>query len=1141
MELLPTLLEDLLFNFGESANHAAILFNLLLKILHKLSLPERGGSEDIALRAKVGLNERPDDASFVAKWLGKLILLGVTRAGENRCAGLSVEDCSFLQLHGKTDTWTPNAIGGLNLAETKVVAAKFLASGAFLDSERFVPALFASTDSNSRLSEIGDDILKRATSSISLEDHALVEQLFTVYLGTRGTEGSLPARAPLQTKILALLSRSKLSSSFVSQSIQIIQESLAPLDSGQQSGNVGPSKQGLEASKLRGQVFAFTNWLARISSPEDIEEFAPTIVYQLRDYIESQGWPQLQTKGPRPSAGELSSRIYGYESIGLLAAACPNSILLEPNLDVLRWLFSSLSADHSGNDISMSIEQALSSVLGAFGQDLDPELEKVLTNLLLRHMGLHPGEVTGSDLEVVRSTRFVATRFANRCLPYHNVTARWINLLALAGDSNERIEIREEGKKGLNPYWYRMFNPPKDDWVGFDEPALNPRYYFPNFPDLIQKFFGPGADWDVQRSEGAQAQLAGAYSFAIAFCRYVLLHQALSSTQKAPDVSAEWERNIDALVANDEESRIYVEDYTKTVLTKDHRSHQALQIYLTASFNDIVDHVGGDPNRSGEGILNLASLCPDSAMDHLTSKVSGLQTSILSPNQSIRATASRIFGLLASREQCSKETVEKSLGIFVQKIQDWRQAVGTQIFQVDGALLAVAYFLSRGTYRGTNFGRDGLLTKVVALLLDMLNDSRDKTLLESAIIAFSELSLFGSISLDTIPEPHTASGVLQILKEKARNGNEKAVVALGNLAMQCKEVESEKSSLEDIVKILYELENVRQPEIQFAVGSSLSCAAVGWRSKSLVGALDIQGPLPQTPERKSALSKIFDKVLLDCRTTKPSLRQASVIWLLCLVQYCGHLADAQSRLRKCQSTFKGFLSDRDSLNQESASRGLTLVYEKGNQALKDDLVRDLVGSFTGTSAGLSGNISEETELFDPGALPTGDGSVTTYKDIMSLASEVGDPGLVYKFMSLASNNAIWSSRAAFGRFGLSSILSDSSVNGYLAQNPKLYPALFRYRFDPNTNVRNSMNEIWNALVKEPAATIDRHFDKIMEDLLKNILGKEWRVRQASCAAIADLVQGRPLEKYERYLSQIWALTFKVIPTRITRLTIMLRG
>src|SRR6185295_4097890 len=100
------------------------------------------------------------------------------------------------------------------------------------------------------------------------------------------------------------------------------------------------------------------------------------------------------------------------------------------------------------------------------------------------------------------------------------------------------------------------------------------------------------------------------------------------------------------------------------------------------------------------------------------------------------------------------------------------------------------------------------------------------------------------------------------------------------------------------------------------------------------------------------------------------------------------------------------------------------VYDKGDPSLKGDLVRDLVSAFTGTGPKLK--VDQETELFEEGALPTGEGkSITSYKDIMNLANEVGDQSLVYKFMSLATNAATWSTRSAFGRFGLSSILSES--------------------------------------------------------------------------------------------------------------------
>lgn len=149
---------------------------------------------------------------------------------------------------------------------------------------------------------------------------------------------------------------------------------------------------------------------------------------------------------------------------------------------------------------------------------------------------------------------------------------------------------------------------------------------------------------------------------------------------------------------------------------------------------------------------------------------------------------------------------------------------------------------------------------------------------------------------------------------------------------------------------------------------------------------------------------------------------------------------------------------------------------------------------------------------------------------MSLAAEVGDPSLIYRFMSLARHNSLWASRASFGRYGLGTILSSSgsSVDGYLTENPKLYPKLYRYRFDPNPNVRKSMNDIWSALVKDSQGILDKYFDDILHDLLKTILDREWRVREASCAALADLVQGREVSRYAKHLERIWGVAFKVM-------------
>ena len=1101
---------------------------MLLRLLHSMKIPLRGSDEDKLFREKLGLNDAAEDAQFVALWIGKLILFSPDQS-KKRSPGMTAENWSFLQLYDKKDTWMTGASNGMNLAETKVVAARFLASGAFSESDRFLPALFASADSNSRLSDIGEDMLKRATPAISLEEDVFLNQLFAVYLGDRSNDNSLPARAPLQTKILGLLCRSKRASLYVEENKQIIKEGLAPADEQKSSSLSSIQSRGLENSRLRNQIFAYTNWLARISEGVHIKAIASVVVAQLRTYIESQGWPRANIANSSASISELSLRSLGYESIGILAKASPNELLLDPDLDLLRWLFDSLSADFSGREIHLSIDQALSSVLGAFGQNIGPDIEESLEALLVHQMGLQVGEVLSSDMTIIRSTRFAAVRFANRCLPFSNTTARWINLLAIGDSSNEHNEIIEEGKRGLDPYWYRTLNPAKDEVRASPSSSSKSKYDFPKFEKLMEKLFGPDSSWDTSVPGRIPLPTPNAYGAAVRFCRSILLHEALLTAQMAPIIDGEWERKLETLIVNDEKARTTVREYLPGMEISMGENTPLVSL-LSAALTGMVEIAGEGAIVSGDCLLQLCALSPNSAIGILAQDVSRLGSSIDSSQKLLREVASHIFGILTTHEMSTKEAVQKMLNKLFLKSRSWNEATGSQILHIHGALLAQAYYYSRRQMRAASPAADKdteELRSFMELTLKILITARDKMLIQAAVASIFELCISGCLTPTTLPQTYNVSSLVEKLGAEAKSGNETAVKTLGAFAMQCNEDLSDGSEFSQILGVLHMLHEQREPTTHFAVGEALSYATIGWQSKALIVLFDIPSPPPATPLRINSPGQIMERILRDCKNTKPAMRQASVIWLLSFVQFCGHITAVQDKLRDCQSAFKGFLADRESLNQETASRGLSLIYEKGSKELKDDLIRDLVGSFTGTNANLAGSVSADTQLFEPGALPTGDGSITTYKDIMSLAAEVGNPSLVYQFMSLASNNAIWSSRAAFGRFGLSSILSDSSVDGYLAQNPKVYPALFRYRFDPNTNVRNAMNDIWSALVRDPTTTIDTHFNIIISDLLKNIVGKEWRTRQACCAAIADLVQGRPSEKYQEYIGEIWTLTFKV--------------
>lgn len=896
-----------------------------------------------------------------------------------------------------------------------------------------------------------------------------------------------------------------------------------------------PSTSGREALKLRAAVFQYINFAARYGDQKSLHKIAPRVLGRLREYIEGQGWP-------KPASNEdLVSRGLAYEVIGLLAKAGPREMVVEPNLDILRWLFESLAFETPASSVNVSVEEALSTVIGTVAKGVDSKTAPHLESLLLDQM-----EKSGirDDASPVarRSTRYAAVRFANRCLPYTSIKARWIDILAIAAGKEDRQEVSEEGSRGLSPYWFRMLNGAND------ASAQEPNMVFPSFVDLMDfAFHQTSISSAASRRalpeaavERLHQQYPHAFLAVIKYCRHVFLHEALHESQSQVKLDADWEIKLDAVVANDEAVRSAVKQSIAGIVSQKSTTSSAFELLLLAFSTSLITK---DESRLGDSdsdklFIDLCALSPGSVVAIVAPYYKDLSTAIYSNKPTKRQAAAHAFGLLASHplvQDTNADDVQEAVKLLITKVSAWRDAVGGMMNQVHGAIAALGYFFSRLALRS---GRKGIpetmFKEYLELIISISTSSTDGFLKIAACSAISELCMFQVLTPADFGAGDQLKTVIDRTADIAKSGNERAALALGQIAMILEEPDSESpteevdSLLLHVEKRVHQLHELRQVEAHFSVGEAISYIAVGWESKSLATKMDIDCPAPQGPARVYTLKRTLEKILRDCRNTKPSLRKASVLWLLCMVQFCGHLQEVHSQLPACQSAFKSCLVDRDEFIQETASRGLGLVYEKGDRNLKDDLVRDLIGSFSDSKTQLAGSVSAETQLFEPGALPTGDGSVTTYKDIMSLASEVGDSSLVYKFMSLASSNAIWSSRAAFGRFGLSNVLSDSSIDGFLANNPKLYPKLYRYRFDPNSSVQRSMNDIWNALVKDSSATIDAHFDTIMEDLLQNILGKEWRVRQACCAAIADLVQGRPLERYERYLERIWAMCFKVL-------------
>jgi len=68
-----------------------------------------------------------------------------------------------------------------------------------------------------------------------------------------------------------------------------------------------------------------------------------------------------------------------------------------------------------------------------------------------------------------------------------------------------------------------------------------------------------------------------------------------------------------------------------------------------------------------------------------------------------------------------------------------------------------------------------------------------------------------------------------------------------------------------------------------------------------------------------------------------------------------------------------------------------------------------------------------------------------------------------------------------------------------------------------------MAHIWKALIQDPKKAVDEHLNHIFDDLLVQCGSRLWRSREASCLALADIIQGR---KFDQVRSSYFNIQFK---------------
>ncbi|OBZ85602.1 Proteasome-associated protein ECM29 [Choanephora cucurbitarum] len=973
------------------------------------------------------------------------------------------------------------------LRDVKLGIMQFILTPIFTDSER-LPLLVAGVcDPNHQVTSACEDGMRRWTGNVDYEDSNTIQALYKLYLGSKGTpkEARAPAPNTVKLRILHYLSKSIIASNMVTSMIQVIFD-----------GIYGEHTN----AKLQRSAMSFLQWCARMGSEASITPVAPIIISGLLKYInqneEAQGFDAESIKG------------YAYVACGLVVRKVPKVGLSDTH--ILSLFFDNLEKEHK--NIRTYVQDTLSSMIEIYvdiGED-SPIYK----------------EVQGILLKAVQRTdpycRYMALKYANSIYPFSSVFARYVCLLGCSSSVN-KLDVREEARRGLIPFV-------RNKYGLVENVDVIPASELPLFEDLVNYIYThkPHEEFTLMsKSAVVKGYPVEVFYEIISFLRMIWILQA----------------NKDHILIDQ-----YVADKVENSISEDPVTMINLKATLTDMWSgdqhQIVQHwlqlveLGLNPelkdalllSMSAKCLLEVISLGPSSISATFKDRIDFFKSQSLSDKLETRQLMSHIFGIIASTDSVTQQETEALLTELCCLVETPESKQQSAFDQRHGALLAIGYLASRNLYRSKPIS-ESLLIRCVQLSVQKLKGAPGSLFYTMASAACQSLAEVGRCHTLPAHLEQVVEELSQLVNNcKDAKVQEKATLTLGHLGLPL--AYSNQAATQTIVDALYRSADTKQVEIAFAAGEAYSVIAFGWHSQAMQKYKDIVdlSMLTHLPDTLSYdFQPVFEKIIRQfVMSDRAWYRKAACIWLLSILKFGKDQPAIQKNLGNIHAAFSRLLSDRDDFTQECASKGLGLVYEYGDAKIKEDMLYSLVGTFTEGRQIQAQSVTENTVLFEEGALgesPDGN-SITTYKELCSLASELNQPDLIYKFMNLANHNAMWTSRrgAAFGFQNLM-VIAEKEMSPYL---PRLIPKLYRYQFDPNPRVNQTMKSIWRSLVKDNQKAVDAYFDQIMDDILIGLGNRQWRVREASCAAVADLIMGRQLAQIEPYLERLWQMCFRAL-------------
>ncbi|KAL1347958.1 uncharacterized protein [Arachis hypogaea] len=926
----------------------------------------------------------------------------------------------------------------------------------------------ASVDCEEPVVKRGEELLKKKASGANLDDLNLINRLFLLFNGTSGAE-NVDSESRVSPASPAL--KAKLMSIFC--------RSIA-------AANSFPSALQCifcciygndTTSRLKQLGMEFTVWVFKHAKIDQLKLMGPVILSGIMKSLDNYSSSEADA-----SAREVKT--YAFQAIGLLAQRMPN--LFREKIDMAAHLFHALKAE--SQSLRHVVQEATISLAAAY-KGAPIAVIRDLETLLLNNYQMEESEV-----------RFCVVRWATSLFDFEHCPSRYICML---GASDTKLDIREMSLEGL--HLHKSESPVS----GLKYPKLQMMldYILQQQPKLLKS------------TEIGDQNLIFPSNTYVAMIKFLLkCFESELEQRKSSDRSSEFLSSV------------------KTF---------CLLLEHSMSFEGSVDlHV-----NASKALLIIGSHMPEVLASHYAPKVSWLKQLLSHVDWDTREFVARLLGIVSSGLP-----VATSSAIVSELTSLFSQTHKSRFETQHGALCAIGY-ISADILCRTPSMPELLLQNTLRCLVDVVKS-------ETSALAAVAMQALGHIGLRiSIPplDDSNSDGILTILHDKLSkiiSGDDtkaiqKIAISIGHICVK----ETSSTQLDVALNLIFGLSRSKVEDVLFAAGEALSFlwggvpltadiilktnyTSLSMASNFLMGDLN-SSVSNQDPNRQSEYNKdyhasvrdaitkkLFDALLYSSRKEE---RCAGTVWLVSLIKYCGHHPTIQRMLPEIQEAFSHLLGEQNELTQELASQGMSIVYDLGDESMKNSLVNALVTTLTGSGKRKRAiKLVEDTEVFQEGALgeSASGGKLNTYKELCNLANEMGQPDLIYKFMDLANYQASLNSKRG-AAFGFSKIAKQAG-DALKPHLRSLIPRLVRYQYDPDKNVQDAMVHIWKSLVADSKKTIDENLDLIIDDLLVQCGSRLWRSREASCLALADIIQGRKFYEVEKHLKGLWTVAFRAM-------------